>query len=300
MRGRFYGAAVRADHILQDADYRAALVRECLVLVPELVLKWAHVEPQEGNRNFQDMDVIAALAFQSKLKLRGHTLLWHKSVPVWAEQRLTADRGWAPIESHIEATVTRYDGVVGEWDVVNEPIDPWLRSDGLREGIFLQAFDEKYIHRALRQARKLAPKSHLLINEYGLEYDDDADRKRRFHFLKLLERLCYADVPLDGVGLQSHLELEKGPFRENVYARFLQQIADLGLKITITELDVKEWDYTLSVERRDQRAADAVRALLSVVRDQPALRGITSWGLIDRYSWLGVTASDLARYPNAW
>ena len=41
-----------------------------------------------------------------------------------------------------------------------------------------------------------------MINEFGLEYDLRVEHDRRYHFLKLLERLKRAGVPLDGVGLQ--------------------------------------------------------------------------------------------------
>jgi endo-1,4-beta-xylanase len=85
-----------------------------------------------------------------------------------------------------------------------------------------------------------------------------------------------------------------------VLGRFLKEIADLGLFIVISELDVKENDYILPVEQRDARVADETKRYLDIALAQPAVRGLTTWGLSDRHSWLDVTKEDLARYPNAW
>jgi endo-1,4-beta-xylanase len=86
----------------------------------------------------------------------------------------------------------------------------------------------------------------------------------------------------------------------NVLGRFLKEIADLGLFIVISELDVKEHDYVLPMDQRDARVADETRRYLDVTLDQPAVRGLTTWGLSDRHSWLQVTKDDFARYPDAW
>ena len=47
---------------------------------------------------------------------------------------------------------------------------------------------------------------------------------------------------MDGVGVQAHLDLGKGPLKRELLAPFFSRIADLGLGIAITELDVKEHD----------------------------------------------------------
>jgi endo-1,4-beta-xylanase len=56
--------------------------------------------------------------------------------------------------------------------------------------------------------------------------------------------------------------------------------------VTITEFDVKESDARAPVDVRDQRVAQHARAYLEVVFAQPAVRGLVTWGLSDKYSWL--------------
>jgi endo-1,4-beta-xylanase len=296
----YFGSAIRIEEVVREPDLRGVLLRECDCFTPEVALKWHSVERAPGAFEFTSMDALANFALANKRQLRGHTLVWHKSVPNWATPLLLEKDGWRFVQRYFQAVLSRYGHAIAQWDVVNEPIETGYRMDGLRNSIFLQAFGTDYIARALWEARELAPQAKLMINEFGLEYDLRLEQDRRYHFLKLLERIKQAGVPLDGVGLQAHLDLSKGVLSADVLGRFLKDIADLGLFIVISELDVKEHEYILSVEQRDDRVADETRRYLDIALAQPAVRGLTTWGLSDRHSWLQVTQNDLARYPHAW
>jgi endo-1,4-beta-xylanase len=74
----------------------------------------------------------------------------------------------------------------------------------------------------------------------------------------------------------------------------------MGLSIMVTELDVKESNYVAPASVRDQLVADETRRYLDAVLDEPAVKGVTTWGLSDRHSWLEVTAADYKRFPGAW
>ena len=296
----YFGSAVRIEEVVRNQDFRNLLLHECDYFTPEVALKWAAVERSPGSFNFTSMDALANFALANKKRLCGHTLLWHKSVPHWATALLFEKDGWRIVQRYFEAAFSRYGHAIDRWDVVNEPIETGYRMDGLRNSIFLQAFGTDYVARALWEARQLAPGAKLMINEFGLEYDLRVEHDRRYHLLKLLERLRQAGVPLDGIGLQAHLDLSKGALSADVLGRFLKEIADLGLFIVISELDVKEHEYILPVEQRDNRVADETRRYLDIAFGQPAVRGLITWGLSDRHSWLQVTQEDVARYPNAW
>jgi len=298
--GLSFGAAVRIEAILAEADLRGAVLRECASLTPEIALKWDAVERSPGAFRFGPSDDLLGFAAQQGLRTHGHTLLWHGGVPDWAQAQLRDQRSWALVQRFMEAVLTRYSSAIGRWDVVNEPIETGYRMDGLRGSVFLEAFGPNYVARALHEARRLAPATELMINEFGLETDSRIESDRRYHFLRLLERLKRAGAPLDGVGLQAHLDLSKGPTRAAVYAPFLREIADLGLFILITELDVKEYDYAQTVDRRDRDVADATARYLDIVLAEPAVRGLSTWGISDRHSWLRLTPEDLARHAGNW
>ena len=297
---RFFGSAVRIRRLLAERDYRDAVLLQCGHLVPEFEMNWNEIEPTSGHLAFDSMDALASLASAHGKPVRGHTLLWHLGTPGWAVQALRDRRDWKLIARYFGSLMPRYGDVIDRWEVVNEPLDPGHRSDGLRDSVFLEVFGPDYIPRALEQARMYAPRAQLIVNEYGLEYDLPDERERRYLFLKLLERLRNAGAPLDGIGMQGHLDLRKGSVSAPAIAAFLRDVDGLGLTTIVTELDVKEADYTASPAARDRLVAGEVRRYLDAVLAERGVLGVTPWGLSDRYSWLEVTDGDKARFPGAW
>lgn len=285
--GRYFGAAVRFEQIAADPKLRQTLLADCASLTPEIHMKWDALQPEAEVWRTGPADDLTAFAARHGLMVRGHTLLWDQSTPAWAKRRMLGSRDFEVAGAFIDAVVARYRDRVEEWDVVNEPIDAESgRADGLRTNTFLRAFGPDYVEQALRRAHQAAPSARLMINDYGFDYDNSVEDGRRAGMLRLLERLKARDVPLHGVGLQAHLDLSKGPLKPEILKPFLRAIADMGLYISITELDVKEADLSLPVRERDRRVADEVRRYLEICLDEPAVRGVTTWGLSDSHSWL--------------
>ncbi|MGA9382056.1 MAG: endo-1,4-beta-xylanase, partial [Phormidium sp.] len=75
-------------------------------------------------------------------------------------------------------------------------------------------------------------------------------------------------------------------FNQKKYSKFLSDVASLGLKIMITELDVEDDKLPRNIAIRDRMVAAAYQDYLSVVLEQPAVIGVLTWGLSDRYTWL--------------
>jgi endo-1,4-beta-xylanase len=71
-----------------------------------------------------------------------------------------------------------------------------------------------------------------------------------------------------------------------VFTQFLDDVAALGLKVFITELDVIDWRLPADIPARDQAMAVAMQEFLGVVLAHPAVAMINTWGLSDRYNWI--------------
>lgn len=284
-RGRYFGTAVQAA-TLADRAIRATLARDSASITPEWAMKWDALAPAAGAYSFGEMDRIADFAGQNGLALRGHTLLWHKSVPRWAASLIAQTREWDHVDRHIERVMTRYGNRVREWDVVNEPIEPSDGGSGLRNNQFMRAFGPDYIEWAFWSAHRFAPNALKLVNEYGLEYGSAYEGQRRLTLLRLLDRLKSRNVPVDAVGLQAHLDLRKGALDRNGIYGLIRDISGMGLKVVVTELDVAEASTTLPLEQRDQMVADETRNYLDIVLEFGAVIGVNTWGLSDSHSWL--------------
>jgi endo-1,4-beta-xylanase len=146
---------------------------------------------------------------------------------------------------------------------------------------WLEFLGPDYIDLAFRVAAEADPKALLVYNDYGLEYDE----AKRTALLKLLERLKSNGTPIHAVGIQSHLSGSDTINPKNL-RNFLSDVASLGLKILITELDVRDKELPLDVVVRDRIVARTYEDYLSVVLDELAVIAVLTWGLSDHNTWL--------------
>jgi endo-1,4-beta-xylanase len=144
---------------------------------------------------------------------------------------------------------------------------------------------------AFHLVRQLDPKALLVLNEFGFEAVNefgDRPEPRRRATLQVIDRLLHDGVPVQALGVQAHLLADQFAQRFDAagYRRFLSQVADRGLKILITELDVRDDGLPADVAVRDAGVADVYRRYLDVALDEPAVKVVMSFGLSDRYTWL--------------
>jgi len=66
----------------------------------------------------------------------------------------------------------------------------------------------------------------------------------------------------------------------------MNAVAALGLKIFITELDVKDQALPSDFALRDAGVAEQYHAFLTTVLAHPAVNTLILWGLSDRRTWL--------------
>ena len=279
-----YGLATESTRLASDPSFAQQVSDNAGILVPENELKWDTVEPQPGVFNFSGGDGLLAFATQHHMQFRGHNLVWHLQTPAWAgADRLTAQD---QLVSHITGEVSHYAGKIQSWDVVNEPIEPKDgRPDGLRNNVWMRSLGPGYIDTALRTAAAADPNAVLVINDYGMEYDDSTSDARRGAMLALLTRLKQSGVPVGALGVQAHLNASQSS-NFTKFQSFLQSVAALGLKIYVTELDVQDSGLPADVNTRDARVAQTYSTFLNVALQQPAVQMVVTWGLTDRYTWL--------------
>jgi endo-1,4-beta-xylanase len=119
-----------------------------------------------------------------------------------------------------------------------------------------------------------------------LEYNTSEHEAKRTAVLKLLERLKSKGTPVHAFGMQSHLLGHETRFNPQKLRDFFRNVASLGLKIMITEMDVADKSLPLDIQVRDRIVAGVYEDYLSVALDEKAVIAVITWGLSDKYSWL--------------
>jgi endo-1,4-beta-xylanase len=186
--------------------------------------------------------------------------------------------------------VRRYRGRVDAWIVANEVTSPeGVR--GLRTDVpWYATIGPSYVPEAFHIAHEQDPRALLVLNEFGFETVNefgDQPGPRRRATLQVLDRLLARDVPVHALGIQAHLLADRFAERFHpAYRRFLDEVADRGLKILITEMDVLDDGLPADITVRDRGVADVYRRYLDVALDHPAVKALITFGLSDRYTWL--------------
>ncbi|MCU0523783.1 MAG: endo-1,4-beta-xylanase [Elainella sp. Prado103] len=290
-KGLIYGAAARHQDLMTDRTLATHYRTECALLAPEWELKWsagnARLRTAPNQFDFTMADEMINFAQTHAMQVRGNTLVWHLCLPEWFTEQVNHQNAEQWLVQHIQTVVGRYAGQVQSWDVVNEAIEPADgQAHGLRRTPWQELLDADYIDLAFRIAAAADPKAVLTYNDYGLEYDTPENQTKRQAVLQLLERLKAQGTPIHALGIQSHLVGNELRFNPQKLRQFLSDVASLGLKIFITELDVIDRELPQSVEVRDRIIASIYEDFLSVILDEPAVKMLVTWGLSDRYSWL--------------
>jgi endo-1,4-beta-xylanase len=299
--GILIGTAVRPS-LFSESNYASTLAREFNMFEPEDAMKWWVIRRNPDSFNFREADQVVAFALAHKMKVRGHCLVWDHNHPDWlAHGHFRPPQLSQLLHDHIDRVMKRYAGQVFAWDVVNEAMDETGKMrDSIwynQPGIGFAGQGTAYLEQAFRWAHEADPHALLFYNEAEgefLNHKSDA-------IYEMLKDFKHRGVPIDGVGLQLHLpspDLDSAALAANI-----ARLTALGLQVHITELDVPvpaspaidfacrplhDDLHTTDLHENDLlRQAQVYRSVVHVCLQNPGCTAIQTWGLTDKYSWIG-------------
>jgi endo-1,4-beta-xylanase len=279
---------------IETPSYAAIAGSQFSVVTPGNAMKWETVEPQQGVFDWSQADQLVSFAHANHQLIRGHTLMWHNQLPGWltsgvANGTISDAQLKELLHQHILTEASRYRGQIWQWDVANEfftdsnpsginPNDFWVSHLG--PGILDDAF---------RWAHQADPHALLCYNDYNIAGEDGSNAKSNAVYAWLKQELA-AGVPITCVGDQGHLDTQYG-FSGAQMQQDLQRYASLGLKVAITEADVRTFvnnateqvptDH-LAVFAQPFEFGQMLKACLAV----PQCISFTVWGFTDADSWV--------------
>ncbi len=282
-QGLLIGVAV-APAWLKDPQYAALLTREFNAVTPENAMKFEVLQPQPGEFDFSQGDVIVDFARQNGMKVRGHTLVWGNQLPAWVLDADYSREEWIEIlRKHITSVVSHYRaennaGTVIAWDVVNEAVG---EQGELFDNFWLQKIGPEYIALAFEFAHQADPDALLFYNDNGGE----GLNAKSQGIYNLVKGLLQAGIPIHGVGLQMHTAPGVAPDSVALIAN-MKRLGELGLIVHITEMDVRTQYSSAPFEKKLQDQALVYRQVMEACLISPNCTGFFTWGLTDRFSWI--------------
>jgi endo-1,4-beta-xylanase len=270
-----------------DPNYAEILGREFDMMGPALVMEFNDTEPSPGVYTFCDADKLVDYAQANGMTMRGgHLVYSDPSLPQWLSSgTFSRDQGIGIMQDHINTLMTRYKGKVREWEVVAEAVE-----DGLMK-FWPQTIGSDYIDLAFQFAREADPSAELYYADYGgegLGPKSDA-------IYNLVQGMLSRGVPIDGVGLEMHVDQNMQidnttpattpPLTAQSIAANIQRLTALGLKVEITEMDVRLPLPATAGELATQ--ATDYQTVLSTCVSNPNCAFLT-WDVSDADSWIPI------------
>lgn len=274
------GTAVNGEALNNDAEYKKKIREEFSIITPENEMKFSVVQPNLNKFNFKNADKIVEFAEENEIKVRGHTLVWDKRIPDWLENsNFTKEEAEQILKNHIYTVVNRYKGRVYAWDVVNEAFN----NDGsLKDSYWLRTIGPEYIKKAFIWAKEADPDALLFYNDYSAEVTNEKSNA----IFNLLKSFKNEKIPVDGIGFQFHTNLYQ-KFTENEITINMERFRDIGLKINVTELDVKISDSNYSEKLKLKKQAEQYSVVLnSCMNLKGSCTVFSMWGFTDKYTWI--------------
>jgi GH35 family endo-1,4-beta-xylanase len=254
---------------------------------------WGRFEPVRG-----EIDTVRIMKtaewLQNKGKMvKGHPLCWHTVCAPWLLEMTNEDILKTQL-GRIQRDVSGFAGIIDTWDVINEVVIMPIfdKYDNGVTRICKELGRIELVKRVFAEAKAANPKATLLINDFDMSESYDI----------LIEGLLAAGVPIDVIGLQSHMH--QGAWSDEKTAEILERFSRFKLPLHFTEINmvsgdlmpkhivdlndfqVIEWPTTSEGEAR--QAKDAVN-FYKMLYEHPSVEAITWWSFTDG-GWLNAPA----------
>lgn len=257
------------------------------ILTPEAEMKWGALHPAPDQYNFADADWLVDFALKNNILVHGHNLCWNTGNPSWLKQVITKDNAERILTDHITTVMNHFRGKLDSWDVVNEPIGIWFnRPDGLYTGPWTDTLGPRYIDIAFHAAAQVDPKPLRILNIHNVEHGDADNGRARQAAIRLATRLVKSGVPVQAVGIESHLDGWRA-VDNRALADFIHTFRDLGLQVLTTELDVNDSKVQGDIPARDRIVAQYYGNYVSAFyRAAGVPNRLILWTPLDKSNWM--------------
>ena len=241
---------------------------------------------------------------KQNMTVTAHMLLgWDQYFPEWFKKGdFPADTLDAIMKSWLKGII-QYNGndtLVDIWNVVNEAINwdgkggYWPLSaanfnnacelqrmgfepdaSGLTGTKFVNAQHPVYIRKAFEYARTLTKKK-LELRDSGFEFPENGAKYNAFY--QLAVHLKKMNAPVDIIGFQTHIDLEKN-YDWVAYTNNIKRYVQLGYEVNIPEVDIGDVAKNWTEEKAELQKRQYYRLITAAIRGGAS--DFQTWGFID-------------------
>lgn len=179
---------------------------------------------------------------------------------------------------------------ISTWSDMTQFLEPFNEDGSFRQSVFFQKTGTAYIAAALRAARSADPNTKLYVSTFNRrawisllnyaqinDFNIEGTGAKSTGMINLVRSLQQQNVPIDGIGVQAHLIVGQIP---SSIQQNLQNFANLGVEVAITELDIR---MTLPVtQQKLEQQQEDYRTVIRACKAVSRCVGVTVWDWTDR------------------
>ena len=246
---------------------------------------WGRYEPVEGQPAYEETMAAAKWLTERGVQVKGHPLCWHTVCAPWLMKYDNETILRKQLE-RIHRDVTAYKGVIDMWDVINEVVimPVFDKYDNAVTRICQDKGRIRLVKEVFEAAKESNPGATLLINDFNTSVSYEI----------LLEGLLEAGVPITAIGIQSHQH--QGYWGLEKLNDVLERFSRFHLPIHFTEntlisgelmpphiVDLNDWqvDEWPSTPEGEDRQAQEIKEMYTVLFEHPSIEAITTWDFND-------------------
>ncbi|NQU09462.1 endo-1,4-beta-xylanase, partial [bacterium] len=225
--------------------------------------KWLYVEPEEGQRQYADLDQYVGWCETNNIAMEFHFLSGY--APPWLKKKSATEKAELYL-AHARDLVTRYGSRIPYWQVVNE------------QQLLRQA------PAVFREIRRLAPDLKLGISDctrFCVPEETKKGQRKTFRGLPEIRWLKEQGVMLDFFGFHGHRPFGVWPEPWEMYEA-LDVFAREGVKIHITEFGLPLGGNVVGNGRQGtwtpELQAEFYEWIFTVCFSHPAVELMNLWG----------------------
>lgn len=272
---------------LDDKIYTGILTSQFNFVLADNTPNWYFTDgglrPGPNTYNFKQMDQIVAFAEKNHMPIQAHHYVWGEAkwLPGWLKNgNYTPQQLLNIMHDHIMTVGRHYRGKIEMWTVVNEAFTRAQHLYGLHDWWADHTGGDGYIDDAFVWARQADPSSKLILNDF----DDETINQTSNAMYDYVKAALARGVPIDGIGLQMHIDGSQPPNKDDVIAN-MRRFAALGLGIYVTEFDVNMSNVPGSDQAKDQAEAKIYYDMMRACIESKVCHSFAYLGITDAETW---------------
>lgn len=300
--GIMIGSAFNPDNMLDDRYCK--VIRHDFNLGALSVFTDANIWLGPNQYNFALLDQQVNDSAQYGITILASHLVWGSYddgvLPDWLKNgNYSKEELLNILHNHITTLVTRYKDKVKIWSIANEAPE---RDRYYGADFWFDHIGSEYITKAFQWAHEADPNAILLLNSSNNESPRDADTTYNIETLyKMVKTMKENGIPIDAVGMQSHLFLpwtsHIRPQEADVVAT-MKRFGDLGVIVMITEMDVNLHEIPGTAQEKEEAQQQLYSTMMTACLHSGVCTLFATWGVYDGESWITFNNSQwIYQYP---